>query len=115
MLITKDNCAISFRENLKGGLGNTKITEYVAKGDLPNCRLLCEQEIPVGGSIGRHMHINETEVYIITAGQGRLVEESGEYEVSAGDVVVTGHQQAHSIQNLGAIPLAMTAIILTHS
>jgi hypothetical protein len=108
MLITKDNCAISFRENLKGGLGNTKITEYVAKGDLPNCRLLCEQEIPVGGSIGRHMHI-------ITAGQGRLVEESGEYEVSAGDVVVTGHQQAHSIQNLGAIPLAMTAIILTHS
>lgn len=114
MILTSSNYNVHVRSNLKGGDGDVKVTEYMPGEDMVNCRLLCEQLIPVGGSIGLHTHIKETEFYIITQGKGRVVEENGESEVSEGDVVVTTDGESHSIFNIGDTDLKMTAIIVTH-
>ncbi len=114
MIRTSTDYHVHIRENLKGGEGGVKITEYTPRDMIVNCRLLCEQSIPVGGSIGLHTHIKETEVYIITQGKGRVVEKNGECEVSAGDVVITTDGESHSIYNVGDTKLKMTAIIVTH-
>lgn len=114
MILTKDNYNVQVRSNLKGGEGDVTVTEYVPGNDMVNCRLLCEQLIPVGGSIGLHTHIKETEFYIITQGKGRVVEAEGETDVSEGDVVVTSDGESHSIANIGDNDLKMTAIIVTH-
>ena len=115
MIKKRGDLANTVRPKLKGGVGEVKITEYVNTQDaMVNCRLLCEQEIPVGGSIGKHMHLNETEYYLIRSGRGLVIENHGEYAVGPGDIVVTGHMETHGIVNTGDIPLTMTAIIVTH-
>lgn len=114
MIVTSSDFNVHVRSNLKGGDGDVTVTEYVPADDMVNCRLLCEQLIPVGGSIGLHTHIKETEFYIITQGKGRVVEDNGEVEVSTGDVVVTTDGESHSIYNIGDDDLKMTAIIVTH-
>lgn len=114
MIRTSQDYNLHVRANLKGGDGEVTVTEYMPGDGMVNCRLLCEQSIPVGGSIGLHTHIQETEFYIITQGKGRVVEDDGEGEVTVGDVVVTTDGESHSIYNIGDTELKMTAIIVTH-
>ena len=113
MILTSKDYYVHVRSNLKGGDGEITVTEYFPAAKMINCRLLCEQLIPVGGSIGLHTHIKETEFYIITQGKGRVVEDDGEAEVVVGDVVVTTDGESHSIYNIGEEDLKMTAIIVT--
>lgn len=114
MIRTKDDFTESVRSNLKGGIGDIKISEFVHKSEMTNCRLLCEQRIPVGGSIGKHIHENETEFYIIKKGSAKVYEDSGCYSVGEGDVVITGHNEMHSIENTSNNELIIIAIIVTH-
>jgi mannose-6-phosphate isomerase-like protein (cupin superfamily) len=105
---------INIRTNLKAGVGDIHITEFIDREEMINCRLLCEQVVPVGGSIGQHIHKYETEFYLIRKGFGKVIEQDGSHEVGPGDVVITGHGEMHSIENIGAEDLVMTAIIVTH-
>ena len=114
MIYRESDFTVSVRSNLKAGRGDVTVTEYVPKENMTNCRLICEQVIPVGGSIGKHIHKNETEFYLIREGSGLVIEKEGEYSVKPGDVVVTGHGEMHSIENTGQTNLIMTAIIVTH-
>jgi len=114
MIVQYENLEEVVRPNLKNGVGNINIKEYIHKDNMTNCRLVCEQAIPIGGSIGRHTHIRETEYYIITKGKGKVIEKTGEYAVSPGDLVMTGHREMHSIENTGNEPLIMIAMIVTH-
>ena len=63
MIIQYENLDEVVRPNLKNGEGDIRIKEYVHKDNMTNCRLVCEQTIPKGGSIGKHTHIHETEYY----------------------------------------------------
>ncbi|MEZ5840582.1 MAG: cupin domain-containing protein [Hyphomicrobiales bacterium] len=114
MIYTQSDFKSYARPNLKGGGGEVLITEFVPKEAMTNCRLICEQVVPTGASIGRHVHLNETEFYLIHKGTGIVIEADGEKPVGPGDVVVTGHGEMHSVVNTGDDDLVMTAIIVTH-
>lgn len=115
MLIKKEAKETYIRSNLKGGIGDIKILEHAPRGSMLNCRLFCEQEIPVGCSIGMHRHVNEIEIYVVRSGMGQVEEISRKYEVGEGDVILTRHDESHSIKNIGEESLIVTALILTHS
>ena len=68
MVYKKENMTTSVRSNLKGGEGDISFINFADCTDFKNCRLLSQMTIPVGGSIGEHTHINESEYYIITEG-----------------------------------------------
>ena len=114
MIVKYEDTQEVIRANLKRGIGNISIREYVHKDKMTNCRLVCEQTIPIGGSIGKHTHIHETEFYIITKGKGMVIDRSGSHSVGPGDLIMTGHKEMHSINNSGNEELVMIAIIITH-
>ena len=76
--------------------------------------MLSQMTIPVGGSIGEHTHINESEYYIITEGTGMAVDNGVEKAVEKGDLVVTAHGESHKLVNTGDIPMKVIAIIITY-
>ena len=114
MRIKKTQTEKQIRNNLKDGNGDILFMHYVDKETIPHCRLLAEMTIPRNGSIGKHAHVNETEIYIIKCGTGITMNNGHIQTVEAEDVIITRHNEFHSIKNTGYTPLIMTAIIITH-
>ena len=114
MIIKKVEMDTEVREKMRGGEGNVIITHFVKSDKLKNARLLAKIIIPVRASIGDHRHDEETEYYIITKGEGIVVDDGVEKEVKEGDVVVTGGGATHSIRNIGNVDLEMVAVIITY-
>ncbi|MDC7219570.1 MAG: cupin domain-containing protein [Spirochaetales bacterium] len=114
MVIKREDMKSEVRHAMRGGDGSVKITHLESKDNMKNCRLLCELTIPPGAGVGEHEHIDETEYYIITAGEGTVVDNGTEVPVKAGELVVTGHKETHSISNTGTVDLTMIAVIITY-
>lgn len=114
MIFSENSFVKKVRQNLKGGDGDVEIIEYLDKDLIKNCRLFCDQIIPVAGSIGEHTHLNESEIYVVKSGIGIVKEKNGEFAVTEGNIVVTKSGETHSIKNTGNVPLIVTAIIVTH-
>lgn len=113
MIIKKDMMSTEVRSNLKGGKKEISFVNHI-KDKMVNCRLLAEMTIPIGGSIGEHTHINETEYYIVHDGEAIVIDNGDKHTAKTGDVIITGHNESHSILNNGDSPLKITAIIVTH-
>jgi len=62
---------------------------------------LAEARLPAGGSTQEHYHPNTEEIYLITAGQGRMRIEAELREVQAGDAIAIPAGQKHKIWNTG--------------
>lgn len=114
MIIKKNDMDTEVREKMRGGDGKVIITHLVKSDKMKNARLLAKIIIPVGAGIGDHRHDEETEYFIITKGEGIVVDDGIEKEVKSGDVVVTGGGGTHSIRNRGSVDLEMIAVIITY-
>jgi len=112
MVRSKNDMKTELREFMRGGKGTVSITHLVEKDQLHNCRLMARIEVPIGASIGQHIHEKETEYYIILEGEGKVIESDGEKTVGTGDVVITGDGEAHSLVNTGTTPLFLVAVII---
>lgn len=113
MILKRSEQTKELREKMRGGEGTVEITHYYDESKINNCRLLGEIVIPVGGSIGVHQHLEETEFYIIHQGEGEVNSDGVVQKVSIGDVVITGNGESHSISNCGTDKLILSAIIIT--
>jgi mannose-6-phosphate isomerase-like protein (cupin superfamily) len=114
MVIERVTMPTVIHSNVKNGQGDISFINLVDKNIMTNCRLMTEMSIPVNGYIGEHTHINETEYYIIQEGSALVLDNGQERAAKSGDVIITGHNESHSIQNKGDIPLKIIAIIITH-
>ncbi len=114
MIIKQEEMAREIRPKMRGGEGEIELIHIVSPDKLKNARLLSYINIPVNASIGRHEHVNETEYYIILEGNGKVLDDGVEKNISAGDVVVTGGGASHSIYNTGVVTLKMIAVIITY-
>lgn len=104
------------RENMRGGGGSVTIRHCFEKSEITaNSRLCAELVIPPGAGIGPHAHEKEDEVFIITRGSGLLNDGATETRVSAGDAILTGNGESHSIHNDGQEPLELVAVIMCYS
>ncbi len=101
------------REKMRGGDGTIVVTHHAEKKDMKHCRLFCEMNIPPGGSVGEHDHVNETEYYFVKEGIGIVVDDGVDKKVGCGDMIITGGGASHSIRNMGTTPLVITAVIIT--
>jgi len=100
-------------ENMRGGKGTVKIENLLAKNEFyGKGRLFARITIPVGGSIGYHVHEGEMESFYIVKGNGVISDNGEDKLISPGDTVLTKSNEAHSVVCEGEEPLEMIALII---
>lgn len=112
MIKSAGNMRIEKRDAMRNGPGSVHIQHIIEKEQLHHGRLFSEITLHPGDGIGQHTHTNETEYYYILEGSGIVLEDDGEKTISAGDVVITGNGESHSIVNTGTVTLKFVAIII---
>jgi mannose-6-phosphate isomerase-like protein (cupin superfamily) len=68
---------------------------------------LAEATVPVGGETAEHYHVKAEEVYLFTAGAGRMRLGEEELAVATGDCIVIAPGVRHKLWNEGAEPLVL--------
>ncbi len=112
MIIRQSEMQKDYRPQMRGGQGEVEITHLVHKDKVPNhVRLVGKITLPKGASIGYHVHEGETEVFYFLAGKGVANDNGTEYEVTAGDVLVTSNC-GHAVVNTGEEPFELFAVIV---
>lgn len=115
MIKKKNGQEVEVRKAMRGGPGEVTVRHYVKPEEITaRTRLCAELTIPPGAGIGLHEHVQEDEIYIVQQGQGEMTDGGRVSEVEAGDVIVTGQGNSHSIRNTGAGPLVVTAVIIKY-
>jgi mannose-6-phosphate isomerase-like protein (cupin superfamily) len=114
MIVRRAEMKVEKKDKLRDGEGTVTFTHYLAPNTEKNARLLAELILPPGASIGYHPHEKETEYFIVHSGSGTANDNGTETAVQAGDVLAAGNGAFHGIKNTGAVPLVMTALIVTY-
>lgn len=110
-----DEMELELREKMRGGNGIVQIKHIFKSNELKGkARMLAEITLPVGGSIGFHQHDQEEEIFYLISGKGRVNDQGTVKELKAGDALLTGGGNGHSIENIGEQPLIFLAVILLY-
>lgn len=87
-------------------LDGSEIREWAGRVSAPaRNQSLAEATVPVGGATTEHYHRTSEELYLITAGRGRLLIDGQEAEVREGDCAVIPPGARHKLFNVGDAPL----------
>jgi len=87
-------------------LDGSQIREWAGPVSAPaRNQSLAEATVPVGGATTAHYHRLAEELYLVTAGKGRLLLDGEERLLSAGDCAVIPPGATHKISNAGDEPL----------
>jgi mannose-6-phosphate isomerase-like protein (cupin superfamily) len=87
-------------------LDGSEIREWAGRVSLPaRNQSLAEATIPVGGATTEHYHRATEELYLVTAGAGRLVIDGDERAIAAGDCALIPPGARHKLLNTGEEPL----------
>lgn len=113
-MIKNANKMISeIKHQMRDGKGDVELTHIFKQDELKGkARLVAKITINPRCSIGLHEHVAEEEIYYIINGKGIVNDNGVEREVFAGDAVLTGDGEFHSIENREDIPLQLLAVIL---
>src|SRR5271167_652846 len=84
----------------------SEIREWAGRVSAPaQNQSLAEATIPVGGATIEHLHHTTEELYLVTAGRGRLLIEGEERIVEQGDCALIPPGARHKVFNIGVEPL----------
>ncbi len=87
-------------------LDGSEIREWAGRVALPaRNQSLAEATIAVGGATTEHYHLVTEELYLVTAGRGRLVIDGEERIVGVGDCALIPPGARHKLYNAGDVPL----------
>jgi mannose-6-phosphate isomerase-like protein (cupin superfamily) len=87
-------------------LDGSQIREWAGKVAMPACnQSLAEATIPVGGATTEHYHRVTEELYLVSAGSGRLVIDGEERLIEEGDCALIAPGARHKLFNVGERPL----------
>jgi mannose-6-phosphate isomerase-like protein (cupin superfamily) len=115
MIKKKNDREVEVRQGMRGGGGTVTVRHYFKPEEIKaRTRLCAELILPPGSGVGLHDHVDEDEIYIIQKGLGRMADGGKEFEVSAGDAIITGQGASHSITNTGDEDLIITAVIIKY-
>jgi mannose-6-phosphate isomerase-like protein (cupin superfamily) len=112
MLRHKKEMTEEKRPNMRGGDGEVTLSAVFSKGDYDSAtRLFSRITLPVGASIGYHIHENEEEFFYFLSGKAEFNDNGTVVDVHAGDATVTRSGQGHAVRNNGDVPLELMAVI----
>jgi mannose-6-phosphate isomerase-like protein (cupin superfamily) len=84
-------------------LDGSEIREWAGRVSAPaQNQSLAEATIPVGGATTEHLHHITEELYLVTAGRGRLLIDGEEMIVQEGDCALIPPGARHKLFNIGA-------------
>jgi len=87
-------------------LDGSQIREWAGRVSAPaQNQSLAEATVPVGGATTEHYHRLSEELYLVTAGEGRLQLAGEERLIAEGDCVLIPPGARHKLFNLGRVPL----------
>ena len=87
-------------------LDGSQIREWAGPVSAPaRNQSLAEATIPVGGATTEHYHRTTEELYLVTAGEGRLAIDGEERTIVSGDCAVIPPGARHKLFNTGPEPL----------
>jgi len=87
-------------------LDGSEIREWAGRVSAPaQNQSLAEAIVPVEGATTEHFHRASEELYLVTAGQGRLVIDGEETSIHAGDCALIPPGARHKLYNAGTVPL----------
>jgi mannose-6-phosphate isomerase-like protein (cupin superfamily) len=87
-------------------LDGSEIREWAGPVSAPaQNQSLAEATIPVGGATTQHLHHVTEELYLVTAGRGRLLIDGEERIVEEGDCALIPSGARHKVFNVGPEPL----------
>ena len=87
-------------------LDGSEIREWAGRVSLPaRSQSLAEATVPVGGVTIEHYHRTSEELYLVTAGEGRLTVGDEERTIRAGDCALIPPGARHRVANIGTGPL----------
>jgi mannose-6-phosphate isomerase-like protein (cupin superfamily) len=89
-------------------LDGSEIREWAGPVSAPaRNQSLAEATIPVGGATTEHYHVLSEELYLVTAGQGRLIIDGEERTIREGDCALIPPGARHKLFNVGGGPLVI--------
>jgi mannose-6-phosphate isomerase-like protein (cupin superfamily) len=95
-------------------LDGSEIREWAGRVSEPaQNQSLAEATIPVGGATTEHYHRVSEELYLVTAGRGRLIIDGEEPIIGVGDCALIAPGARHKLFNVGAEPCAAGLRLLT--
>ena len=101
------------RSGIRGGNGDIKLLHiFEAEEMLDKSQFFAHMHIPVGGSVGKHVHDSDIGILLIMKGVALVDDNGTACTLSAGDAMFTGSGEYHSIANAGDIPLEIIGIVL---
>jgi mannose-6-phosphate isomerase-like protein (cupin superfamily) len=87
-------------------LDGSEIREWAGPVSAPaRNQSLAEATVPVGGATTEHLHRRSEELYLVTAGRGRLVLDGEERIIAEGDCALIAPGARHKLFNVGEEPL----------
>ncbi len=103
------------RQKAQGGEGEIRGRHPFKPEDRPpqtRFKMIGEMTLPVGASIGFHIHEKDEEIYIITRGRGLYTDnDKTTHSVVPGDLTLTRQGEGHGLANVGDEPLVFSAVI----
>ena len=113
MIRTSHEMTPNHRENMRGGDGTVTILPLLTPEDYRGgTRMFSLVTLPVGASVGYHVHTGEEEYYYILAGTAEYNDNGRISRISAGDATVATTGEGHAIRNAGEVPLELLAVIV---
>jgi mannose-6-phosphate isomerase-like protein (cupin superfamily) len=92
-------------------LDGSQIREWAGRVSAPaRNQSLAEATIPVDGATTEHYHRTSEELYLITAGRGRLVLDGEERVLGEGDCALIPPGARHKLFNVGGEPLRVVCV-----
>lgn len=83
-------------------LDGSEIREWAGRVSAPaQNQSLAEAAIPTGGATTEHYHVTSEELYLVTAGRGRLILDGEERNIGVGDCVLIPPGARHKLFNVG--------------
>lgn len=87
-------------------MDGSQIREWAGRVSAPaQNQSLAEATVPVGGATTEHYHRLSEELYLVSAGEGRLLLDGEERLLAEGDCAVIAPGARHKLINVGSVPL----------
>ncbi|SHH62386.1 cupin domain-containing protein [Clostridium grantii] len=101
------------KSNFRDGEGLISLTRVLESAQLNDkCDVYSKVTLPVGSSIGYHVHTGNTETYYILKGTALANDNGIESVLEAGDMIFTPDGSGHAIKNIGNVDLEFMALVI---